>query len=278
MAPKPAITDLLNPLTALRHLYRSRDLLQQLIKREIQVRYRGSMFGLFWVFATPLFMLAVYTFVFSVVFKARWGTQPDQSKVNFALTMFCGLAVFNIFGESLNAATKTITGNPNYVKRVVFPLEVLPVAAMLSALFFGLIWMAILVIGVVAFMHPPGITIICVPLVILPLLLFTCGFSWLLASLAVYFRDLVHAVSILLHMLFFMTPIFYSIEMVPPAFQRWLRINPMADIVENTRAILIFGHWPNWAALGLLTVGSLVVFQLGYAWFMKTKGGFADVL
>jgi lipopolysaccharide transport system permease protein len=269
---------LFNSIVTFQDIYKSRDLLKQLIKRNVQIRYKGSMLGLFWLFATPLFMLAVYTFVFSVVFKARWETGGDESKVAFALTMFCGLSVFNIFSESLNGSVGTISGNPNYVKKVVFPQEILPVASMLTSLFFGLIWIGILVLGVTIFMQKLCLTAVCLPLILLPLLLFSCGLSWFLASLAVYFRDIVHAVGILIQILFFMTPIFYSIEMVPESFQKVLRLNPLTDIVQNTREILIFGHWPNWTAIGILTLCSLFIFQLGYVWFMKTKKGFADVL
>ena len=272
------IIDLLNTCVTFQDIYKSRDLLMQLIKRNIQIRYKGSLLGLFWLFATPLFMLAVYTFVFSVVFKARWPAGGDDSKVAFALTMFCGLSVFNIFSESLNGSVGTIIGNPNYVKKVVFPLEILPVASMLTSLFFGLIWIGILVLGVTIFMQKVSLTVVSLPLILLPLILLSCGLSWFLASLAVYFRDIVHVVGILIQILFFMTPIFYSIEMVPGSFQKVLRINPLTDIVENAREILIFGQWPNWTAVAILTVCSLVIFQLGFVWFMKTKKGFADVL
>ncbi len=272
------IRELLNTFTTLQNIYNSRDLLKQLIKRNIQIRYKGSILGLFWLFATPLFMLAVYTFVFSVVFKARWATDGGDSKAAFALTMFCGLSVFNIFSESLTGSVSTISNNPNYVKKVVFPLEILPIASMLSSLFFGLIWIGILVLSTPIFLQQFSITVVCVPLILLPLLLLSCGLSWFLASLAVYFRDIIHAVGILIQILFFMTPIFYSIEMVPESFRKVLRANPLTDIVQNAREILIFGHWPNWKAIAILTAFSLCIFQLGYVWFMKTKKGFADVL
>ena len=169
---KKSIKDLLNPIMTFRDVYKSRNLLQQLIKRNIQIRYKGSMLGLFWLFATPLCMLAVYTFVFSVVFKARWGTDVGDSKAAFTLTMFCGLLVFNIFSESVSAAVGMISGNPHYVKKVVFPLEVLPVASLSSSFFFGLVWICILVLGVAVFMHKMCLTAVCLPLILLPLLLF----------------------------------------------------------------------------------------------------------
>lgn len=275
---KKTVRDLLNPIVTFRDIYKSRNLLQQLVKRNIQIRYKGSVLGLFWLFATPLCMLGVYTFVFSVVFKARWGADVGDSKVAFALTIFCGLSVFNMFSESITGAVGIISGNPNYVKKVVFPLEVLPVASLMSAFFFGLIWICILFLGVAIFMQKICLTALCMPLILLPLLLLSCGLSWFVASLGVYLRDLAHGIGILLLMLFFMTPIFYSTEMIPEPYRTVLRLNPLTDIVQNSRKILIFGRWPSWTTVGLLTICSLVVFQLGYVWFMKTKRGFADVL
>ncbi|UCG56534.1 MAG: ABC transporter permease [Phycisphaerales bacterium] len=275
---KESMKDLFNPIAPFRDVCKSRNLLRQLVKRNIQTRYKGSMLGLFWLFATPLCMLAVYTFVFSVVFKTRWGTDVGDSKTAFALTIFCGLSVFNIFSESVTGAVGIISGNPNYVKKVVFPLEVLPVASLLSAFFFGLIWICILVLGVAIFMQKMCLTALCLPVILLPLLLLSCGLSWFVASLGVYLRDLAHAVGILLLMLFFMTPIFYSMDMVPTSYRTALRLNPLTDIVQNSRRVLIFGQWPSWTTVGLLMICSLVVFQFGYVWFMKTKRGFADVL
>ena len=278
MSPTKTIKDALNPIVTFRDIYKSWDLLQQLVKRNIQIRYKGSILGLFWLFATPLCMLAIYTFVFTVVFKARWGTEAEDSKAVFVLAMFCGLSIFNIFSESLNGAASVISGNPNYVKKVVFPLEVLPVASLLSALFFGLIWICILFFGVAIFMHKIYLTALCLPIILLPLVLFSCGLSWFIASLGVYFRDIPHSIGIVLQILFFMTPIFYSIEMVPEPYRAILRLNPLTDIVQNTRQIMIFGKWPNWSSTCIIMFFSLLVFQFGYVWFMKTKRGFADVL
>lgn len=253
-------------------------MLKQLVSRNIQARYKGTIMGLVWMVITPLMMLAVYTFVFSVVFKARWGADFGDSKIAFALIMFCGIAVFNIFAESVTGSVGVIIGNPNYVKKVVFPLEILPVAAVFSSIFFGLVSLTILITGVGLFMHRFSLAVICLPLVFVPLSLLSCGVSLFVASLGVYVRDLVHVIGIAMQVLFFMTPIFYSVEMVPQSLRPILAINPLTPIVQTTREVLIYDRWPDWSGLAIVTLLSLVIFQLGYFWFMKTKRGFADVL
>jgi len=275
---RQAVLRLLNPWGALSNLWYRRDLLRQLIIRNIQLRYKGTAMGLIWMVVTPLMMLAVYTFVFSVVFKARWGTDFGDSKVAFALIIFCGMAVFNIFSESIIGSVNCISGNPNYVKKVVFPLEILPVSLVFSSMFFGLVSLAILLTGVVAFLHTLSMTVICLPLILIPLFLLSCGISWFVASLGAYIRDLTHIVGIVIQVLFFMTPIFYNIDMVPEKFRFVLNLNPLTPVVQMTRNIFIYSKWPDINSFVIAIAGSLVVFQLGYAWFMKTKRGFADVV
>jgi lipopolysaccharide transport system permease protein len=278
MDSKGFLLDFINPFSAFQNIWKSRDLLKQLVKRNIQTRYKGSMLGFFWILATPLMMLVVYTFVFSVIFKARWPGNVNESKATFALILFCGLTVFNIFSESVNGSVGVIVGNPNFVKKVVFPLEILPVMTLLTSLFFGLIWMAILILGIAIFMQKFCLTAICLPIVLLPLVLFSCGVSWFLASIGTFFRDLGHVIGIALQLLVFGTPIFYSFEMIPPKFQFYLRLNPLTDIVQNARKVLIYNQWPDWTSVGIMIVISYFIFKLGYIWFMKTKRGFADVL
>jgi lipopolysaccharide transport system permease protein len=268
----------LNPFSALWGIWKGRDLLNQLVRRNIEVRYKGTVMGLVWMVVTPLVMLAVYTFVFGVVFKARWGAGFGDSKAAFALILFCGMAVFNIFSESVNGSVGIVTGNPNYVKKVVFPLELLPVSAVLSGCFFGLVWIGILLLGTVLFLHRFCLAAVCLPLVFVPLILLSCGIAWLVASLGVFFRDLAHVIGVALQALFFLTPIFYSVEMVPESFKPILLFNPLTSIVQSARQVLMYDQWPDWPALGIVTLLSTVVFQLGYFWFMKTKRGFADVL
>jgi lipopolysaccharide transport system permease protein len=268
----------LNPFSALRGIWKGRTLLNQLARRNIETRYKGTLIGLVWMVVTPLVMLAVYTFVFGIVFKMRWGAVFGNSNTAFALILFCGMAVFNIFSESVNGSIGIVTGNPNYVKKVVFPLELLPVSAVLSGCFFGLVWIGILFLATVLFLHRFSPVAVCLPLIFLPLLLLSCGIAWLVASLGVFFRDLAHVIGVALQALFFLTPIFYSVEMVPESFKPILLVNPLTWIVQSARQVLMYEQWPDWSALAIVTLLSVVVFQLGYFWFMKTKRGFADVL
>ena len=268
----------LNPFGTLWGIWKGRDLLSQLVRRNIEVRYKGTIMGFIWMVVTPLVMLAVYTFVFGVIFKARWGTEFGDSKAAFALILFCGMTVFNIFSESVNGSVGIVTGNPNYVKKVVFPLELLPVSAVLSACFFGLIWIGILLLGIVLFFHKICFAAVCLPLIFIPLVLSSCGISWFVASLGVFVRDLAHVVGIILMVLYFMTPIFYNVEMIPESIRPILLLNPLTSIVQSTRQVLMYNQWPDWRMLGMVTILSMVIFQLGYFWFMKTKRGFADVL
>jgi lipopolysaccharide transport system permease protein len=275
---KQSLGQLLNPWRTAVHLYSVRELLIQASKRNIEARYRGTALGIMWAIATPLFMLAVYTFVFSVVFKSRWGTDLPDSKVSFALIMMCGLALFNIFSECVNGSVGVIAGNPNYVKKVIFPLEILPAASVLSAFFIGLIWLALLLLAAGLLMHRICLTAVCLPLILIPFGLFCCGLCWMVSSLGIYIRDLSHAVGIIVQVLFFMTPVFYAVQMVPEHFRWILQINPMTIIIENARRVLIYSQWPNWKYLAVSALFAVVVYQLGYVWFMKTKTGFADVL
>ncbi|MFA5276541.1 MAG: ABC transporter permease [Candidatus Omnitrophota bacterium] len=272
------IISLLNPVITFCNIWHRRDLLRQLVLRNIQIRYKGTAIGLIWMVITPLIMLSVYTFVFSVIFKARWGTDFGDSKAAFALIIFCGIVVFNIFSESVTGSVGGISGNPNYVKKVVFPLEILPVSIVFSSMFFGLVSVGILLVGVALFLHTLSITVICLPVVLTPLFLLSCGIAWFVASLGVYIRDLTHIIGIVMQILFFMTPIFYNIDMVPEKFQHILNVNPLTPIVQMARDVLIYSKWPHFGGLAAAFLISLAVFQIGYVWFMKTKRGFADVV
>jgi lipopolysaccharide transport system permease protein len=267
----------LNPFSTIGGIWKYRDLLNQLVGRNVEIRYKGTMMGFIWMLVTPLVMLAVYTFVFGVIFKARWVGFGD-SKAAFSLILFCGMTVFNVFSESVNGSVGIVTGNPNYVKKVVFPLELLPVSAVFSACFFGLIWTGILLAGIVLFLHKFCLAAVCLPLIVIPLILLSCGIAWFVASLGVFFRDLALVVGIILQIWYFMTPIFYSEEMIPETIRPILNFNPLSPIVHSVRQALMYNQWPDWHTLGVVTFLSVIVFQLGYFWFMKTKRGFADVL
>lgn len=258
-------------------LWRNRELIKASAKREVLGRYRGSALGLLWSFFNPLLMLAVYTFVFSVVFKARWNLESD-SKTEFALVLFVGLIVFSLFSESINRAPTLVLNNPNYVKKVIFPLEILPVITLLSALFHGFVSLSVWLLAYLLFFGLPHATALWLPLIILPLLLCILGLSWALASLGVFLRDVSQFIGTVLTVLMFMTPIFYPVTALPEEFRQWLYLNPITMVVEQAREVLYWGRPPDFVILGIYASASAVISWLGFAWFQKTRKGFADVL
>lgn len=267
----------ISPLEMVASAWRNRQLIVQMTRREVIGRYRGSILGLLWSFFNPVFMLAIYTFVFSVIFKARW--DPHQtSKAEFAMVLFSGLLVFNLFAECVNRAPSLILSNSNFVKKVVFPLEILPWVDLGSALFhmFASLLVWLLFYGI--FFGVPHITLLLFPLLLFPLGCFTLGISWLLASLGTYLRDVGQFVGIVVTALLFLTPIFYPLSMIPARYRQIIFINPLALVTEDARRVLMWGKSPDWKLFAVFTVLSVVVACLGFAWFQKTRRGFADVL
>ena len=258
-------------------LWQNRGLVRSLVVREVVGRYRGSYMGILWSFLNPVFMLLVYTFVFSVVFKARWSA-ASESRTEFALVLFAGLIVFGLFAECVGRAPGIILANVNYVKKVVFPLEILPWVALGSALFhMGISLLVWLVAHVFLFGMPPA-TALWLPLVWLPLVMFVMGVSWGLASLGVFLRDVSQFIGLLITTLMFLSPIFYPATALPEAYRHLLYLNPMTPAIEMTRDVLFWGKAPDFVTLAAYTVVATFIAWLGFAWFQKTRKGFADVL
>lgn len=257
--------------------WRNRQLIRNLVQREVLGRYKGSVLGIFWSLATPIFMLAVYTFVFSVVFKARWGGGSD-SKTEFALLLFAGLIIFNLFSECISRAPGLILANVNYVKKVVFPLEVLPWVSMGSALFHFAVSLGVWLVAYLVLFGVPHWHVVLLPLVVLPLVLFVMGLSWALASLGVYLRDVGQIIGLVITVLMFLTPIFYPASALPEAYQPLMFFNPLTLPIEMARDMLYWGKVPQLGTLGIYAAGSGAFAMLGFAWFQKTRKGFADVL
>jgi lipopolysaccharide transport system permease protein len=258
-------------------MWRNRELISSLITREVVGRYRGSFMGILWSFFNPVFMLLVYTFVFSIVFKARWNIAND-SKTEFALVLFSGLLVFNLFAECVGRAPSLILSNTNYVKKVVFPLDVLPWVTMGSALFHTLISLMVWFIAYVIFFGVPHVTSLWLPLIILPLVLFTMGVSWALASLGVFLRDVSQFIGTVITISMFLSPIFYPATALPEEYRSLLFFNPLTPAIEMTRDVLYWGKQPDWSMLAVYMAVSAAIAWLGFAWFQKTRKGFADVL
>ena len=267
----------INPAVLIVSLYKNRILIYSLIKRDVIGRYRGSVMGLLWSFFNPILMLTVYTFVFSVVFKARWqgGT---GSKVEFALVLFAGLLVFNLFSEVINRAPTLILSNVNYVKKVIFPLEILPVVAFGTAAFHMLISLIVWLIFSLIFFASPALSILQLPLVLLPIVIIILGLTWLLASMGVYLRDVTQIVGVTTTMLMFLSPIFYPITALPEEYRSFMLMNPLTFVVEQTRDVMIWGRGIRWTEWSIQMLISMAVAWLGFAWFQKTRKGFADVL
>jgi len=266
-----------SPYFLIRSIWQNRYLIYQMSKREIVGRYKGSIIGMLWSFLTPMMMLAVYTFVFSVVFKARW-TGGSDSKTEFALVLFAGLIIFNLFAECVSRAPSLIVGNVNYVKKIIFPLEILPVIALVSAFFNLLISLVVWLLFYLIFFGIPSAQILLLPIVILPFVFMTLGLCWFLASLGVFFRDIAQFIGIVINVLMYLSPIFYPITALPEQFRQFMLLSPLTNVIEQARSVMIWHQSLDWLAWGEYCVLSLLIAMLGFAWFQKTRKGFADVL
>ena len=274
---------------ALNNFRAQQGLLSLMVRREIASRYRGSMLGVLWSLLTPLMMLAVYTFVFSFVFKARWGAAASNAaneatnaalngRGGFAVVLFSGLLIHAFFAECLTRAPSMILSNSSYVKRVVFPLEILPVVCVGSALFNCVISLLVLFMFMLLFAIPIHATVLLIPLVLLPLLLLALGASWLLAALGVYVRDVAQLMGMVVTLLMFLAPVFYPITTLPANLRPWLYLNPLTYIIEAARAVLIFGEIPDWRLWCMALLVGLLCAIGGFWSFQKSRGGFADVI
>ena len=256
---------------------RHRNLIIQMTKREVVGRYRGSVLGIAWSFFNPLIMLAVYTIVFSTVFQAKWGVGSD-SKTEFALVLFIGMIVHGILAESMNNSPALMLRNVSYVKKVVFPLEILPWVVMGSTLFHALISLIVWMLFYVVVNHTMQWTVVFFPLVFFPLVLFSLGVSWMLASLGVYIRDIGQMTGVLTTILLFMSPIFYPASRLPEPYQTIIYLNPLTFVIEQARDVLMWGNIPNFTGMIIAYLTSILVAWIGFSWFQKTRQGFADVL
>jgi len=261
-----------------RSVYSNRSLVWQLTQREITGRYRGSVLGITWSFFQPLLMLAVYTFVFSVVLQTTWRGEVGGGKANFAIILFSGLIVHGFFAECVNRAPTLILSNVNLVKRVVFPLEILAVVMIAVTAFHLAVGLLILFGAMLVFGQDFYGTALYLPLVLSPLVLITLGITWLLAAVGVYLRDLGHVVVVVSMILLFLSPVFYPIAAVPERFRFLIYLNPLTFIIEQVRAVLIWGETPAWTGLAACGVCSLLLAWLGFYAFQWTRKGFSDVL
>ncbi|MEP6607074.1 MAG: ABC transporter permease [Burkholderiaceae bacterium] len=249
-----------------------------MIKRDVLGRYRGSALGVVWSLAHPILMLIVYTFVFSVVFTTRWPGVATDSRLNFAIILFAGMIVFGIFSECILRAPAIIVSQPNFVKKVVFPLEIMAWTTLGASLFHAGISLCVLILLILLVKGGLPLTAVFLPVVLLPLLCLTLGLTWFFSALGVYVRDVNQILGVAITAIMFLSPLFYPSSALPEDL-RWLSaVNPVAFSIEQTRDVLIFGKLPNWTLLAQYTVAAATTMWLGFAWFQKTRRGFADVL
>ncbi len=258
-------------------IYKNRTLIAVLAWKDVIGRYRGSWLGMLWSFLIPILMLCVYTFVFSVVFQARWA-EGSQSKSEFAIILFSGLMVFSMFAECITSAPNLVLNNVNYVKKIVFPLEILPIVKLVDSLFhFAInifVWFAFYLI----WFGLPKISAFLFPIVILPLVFTIVGMSLVISSLAVYFRDIGQITYVATTALSFLSPVFYPASALPEAFRPIFNLNPLTGVIENMRDILVWGKIISFESWFLSLSISIAITCVGFWWFQKTRKGFADVI
>ena len=266
-----------DPLSPYKVLARHFALVLQLARRDVVGRYRGSFIGLLWSFFNPLLMLGVYTFVFGLIFKSRWNDQVS-GHVQFAVILFAGLNINNMFAECANRAPTLIVENTNFVKKVVFPLETLSWSTLGSALFHLLVSTLVLLVFSLVVRGSVPWTMVYFPIVVAAFIPFMVGLIWLLSSLGVFLRDLKQAMGIITMMMMFLAPIFYPQSLIPAPYQKLLYLNPLTTIVNASRDVLVWGHAPNWGLLGAYAVAACLFAWGSFCWFERTRKGFADVL
>lgn len=252
------------------------DLIVSLTKRELAARYKGSVLGIVWAILTPVVMIAIFTVIFAGIFNAKFGA--TNSHWDYALYLFCGLLPWNAFQESLQLSSSTIVTHANLVKRVVFPLETLPVSQTLAAVANQLFGTVALLIAMLAVRHELHATALFLPVLVIPQLIATLGAAWLLASLGVFVRDIVQGINLVLMAWMYLTPIIYPESLVPERYRAVVNLNPFTSLVRNYRRIILEGVPPDWQGLAYFTAFSLVSFLFGYWWFARTRKNFADVI
>jgi len=252
------------------------DLIWTLTKRELAARYKGSALGILWAIVTPIVMIAIFTIIFAGIFKARFGA--SNSQWDFALYLFCGLLPWTAFQEALTFSSNVVVTRANLVKRVVFPLETLPLAQTLAAIINQLFGTIALLLGIILIRHELHPTLIYLPVLLIPQFIATIGGAWLLASLGVFIRDIVQGTTLVLMAWMYLTPIIYPETIVPDAYRPIINVNPFSPLIRSYRRIIIEGGAPDWQGLLYFLAFALAAFVIGYWWFARSRKNFADVV
>lgn len=270
------LADLVNVPKTVATLIRYREAIRILTWRDFHARYRGSIFGILWAVVQPLLMMLAYTLVFSYFLKVRFGS--SDSPTVFAVYLLCGLVPWNAFAEGINSACSLIRISPNLVKKVVFPVEVLPVNLTLVTMIQQLIGLGLLLMLVLVIGNGLTLWILLLPFFLLLQFMLQTGLSWLLASLSVFIPDFRQATSLFTLLLMFITPIFYPETLIPERFRFLVTLNPMAQIVGMYRRVLMEGLPPTLEQILWAGGMSLLFWMVGFVWFNRTKHAFPDYL
>lgn len=267
-----------SPLAFVTDLWRHRELLWQFTQRNVELRHKGSHLGLIWSFLNPLLMLGLYVLVFGYIFGGKFGVLPDETRMDYALGIFLGLTLFQFFAEVLAGSPLIIVGNPNFVKKVVFPLEILPIANVGSALFHLFISLCLVLLSLLFFGHGVSWGILWLPVIIAPLVLLAMGTAWLFSALGVFFRDLGQLTQFLTLALMYASAVFFSASKIPAALWVFLRFNPVMLAIELARDAALWQRSLNYHHLAYLYASGLLACYLGHLAFRRMKPAFADVL
>lgn len=262
--------------TAIGVIFCKRHMILNFAWRDIQQRYQGSFLGLIWSILNPIAMLAVYTFVFGMIFKAKWGGVEDTYL--FAIGLYASLLAFNVFSEVLSRAPGLILGNASYVTKIIFPVEVFPVVLMLSALFNYVVGLVIWLAAYLVFFGLPPLTMLLVPIVFLPLVLILLGVAWIVSAIGVYVRDIAQLINMFISCAMFITPIFYPVSIIPEAYRGLMQLNPLAIVIDNLKTVMIMGQMINWQHYFIQLLLASLLCGAGLSLFIKLKKGFGDVI
>lgn len=263
-----------NPLRIVSDIWQHRYLLGQLIKRDVLLRYRGAMFGVLWMFLSPLFMLVIFAFVFGQIFQARWPQQAGD--LPFWILLYSGLIVFNLFAETVSRAPGAVRSYASFVKKIIFPVQILPLVPLGAALVHGAFNFSILLLAL-ALVDGLHWQILLFPLLLLPAVLLALGLSWFVAAWGVFIKDMTQIVPMFVQMLMFLSPVFYPVSAVPAGLQTFYRYNPLGMVIETTRSVIAGQpiRWDTWGATFALCLGAAI---LGHAYFEHVRDEFADAL
>ncbi len=253
-------------------------LIYQFVKRDVSARYRGSLLGMGWILLNPLLMLALYTFAFAGILQTRWPGSEARGGVGYAMNLFAGLIVFNLFSEIAGRAPSLIVQHANLVKKVVFPISIFAWVGVFSSM--TQLGFSFLVITVVVSLHSETfyLSTFAFPFVILAFLPFLLGVCWFFSAIGVYFRDLSQIINLVINLCLFLSPIFYPASALPDYLVGYMWLNPLTFIIEQSRLVLVDGLWPDWIGLLLYMTASGIFAAFGYWWFQRVRRGFADVL